>query len=164
MIDYLIDKYQLTIDQDLTADQKTTSLLVRRMLDEHLYWVMSYSRWQDERFWPLFRGEFLKNFPEISAKALEKPRSYNLSKYQVQGIGRYAPETIYQAGVEDLAAIEHLLGDKDFIFGKKPHSLDACIYGFLANIYYFEIDTPLRQFIQSKSSLASYCDRMRSHL
>jgi len=79
MIDYLIDKYQLTIDQDLTADQKTTSLLVRRMLDEHLYWVMAYSRWQDERYWPLFRGEFLKNFPEISAKALEKPRSYNLS-------------------------------------------------------------------------------------
>ena len=29
------------------------------MLDD-LYWVMSYSRWKDERFWPLFRAALLR--------------------------------------------------------------------------------------------------------
>ena len=37
----------------------TRSLLVTRLLDD-LYWVMSYSRWQDERFWPAFPRGFMR--------------------------------------------------------------------------------------------------------
>ena len=50
---YLTGKYRLTIDAALTQAQRTQDLLVTRMLDD-LYWVMSYSRWQDERYWPAF--------------------------------------------------------------------------------------------------------------
>jgi len=164
MIGYLIETYQITIDEDLTEEQKSLSFLIKRMLDEHLYWVMSYSRWQDERFWPLFRDEFLRRFPEVSASDLEQPRNYNKEKYQVQGIGRYEQEDVYQAGIDDLEAIAFFLGKQDFIFGSKIHSLDACIYGFLANIYYFEIDTPLKQYLESTKTLAPYCERIRKQL
>ncbi len=51
---YVIGKYRLAIDAALTPAQRTTDLLVTRMLDD-LYWVMSYSRWKDERYWPAFR-------------------------------------------------------------------------------------------------------------
>src|SRR3954447_1388473 len=47
-------KLGLTIDDTLTPAQRDNGLLLRRMLDD-LYWVMSYSRWQDDRFFPLFR-------------------------------------------------------------------------------------------------------------
>ena len=50
----LIRKYNLAIDDGLTVTQRNTSHLVTRMLDD-LYWVMSYSRWKDERYWPAFR-------------------------------------------------------------------------------------------------------------
>ena len=43
IIAHLTARYGLTIDDSLTAAQRDTSLLVRRMLDD-LYWVMSYSR------------------------------------------------------------------------------------------------------------------------
>src|SRR5271156_6279507 len=39
-------KYHLTIDDELTAAERDTDLLVARLLDD-LYWVMSYSRWKD---------------------------------------------------------------------------------------------------------------------
>jgi glutathione S-transferase len=45
---HLIKKYGLPIDAALTASQRDTGLLIRRMLDD-LYWVMSYSRWRDEQ-------------------------------------------------------------------------------------------------------------------
>lgn len=45
----LISRYALTIDDALTPRQRDTDLLLRRMLDD-LYWVMSYSRWEDDRF------------------------------------------------------------------------------------------------------------------
>ena len=51
IIAHLVRKYGLTIDANLTPAQRMTNLLVTRMLDD-LYWVMSYSRWKDERFSP----------------------------------------------------------------------------------------------------------------
>jgi glutathione S-transferase len=50
---YVTDKYGVTLDSSLTKEQRTTNFLVTRTLDD-LYWVMSYSRWKDERYWPQF--------------------------------------------------------------------------------------------------------------
>lgn len=50
IIHYLSEKYDTQLDNDLTVQQKTNHFLITRMLDNHLYWVMSYSRWQDERY------------------------------------------------------------------------------------------------------------------
>ena len=66
IIAHFIRKYGLEIDNGLTPAQRDTQLLIRRMLDD-LYWVMSYSRWKDERFWPLFRDAFLRRrIPDLT--------------------------------------------------------------------------------------------------
>ena len=59
---HLIAHYALSIDDGLTAGEHDMDHLIRRTLDD-LYWVMSYSRWKDERFWPLFRAALLTNAP-----------------------------------------------------------------------------------------------------
>jgi len=51
---YVTEKYGVTLDLALTPAQRTTNLLITRTLDD-LYWVMSYSRWTDGRYWPQFR-------------------------------------------------------------------------------------------------------------
>ena len=53
IIAHLIAKYRLRIDDGLTPSQRDTNHLILRMLDD-LYWVMSYSRWKDEEYWPRF--------------------------------------------------------------------------------------------------------------
>ena len=55
---HVTSKYRLTMDAALTPAQRDTEPLVTRMLDD-LYWVMSYSRWKDERYWPAFRDALL---------------------------------------------------------------------------------------------------------
>src|SRR3974377_1048074 len=57
IIAYVTQKHRITIDAALTPAQRTTNLLITRMLDD-LYWVMSYSRWKDTRYWNVF-GEAL---------------------------------------------------------------------------------------------------------
>jgi glutathione S-transferase len=54
IIAHLTSKYRVTIDAELNQRQRDLSHLITRMLDD-LYWVMSYSRWKDERYWPAFR-------------------------------------------------------------------------------------------------------------
>jgi glutathione S-transferase len=159
----LIARYALPIDDDLMASQHNTDHLIRRMLDD-LYWVMSYSRWKDERFWPLFRDALLRTHPGITEAALEAARAYNFKRYQYQGIGRYERDEVYARGIADLRVLADLVPASGFLFGAKPSSCDAAIYGFIANIYFYEIDTPLKQFLLSRPNLVAHCRAVQAAL
>ncbi len=159
IIAHLIKRHHLTIDSGLTASQRDIDLLVRRTLDD-LYWVMSYSRWRDDEYWPLFRDEILKEHGDVTAESLEKARAYNFQRYYYQGIGRYERDAVFARGLADLEALAHLIPDSGFFFGANIHSIDAGVYGFLANIYFFRIDTPLKSFIASHANLARHCEAL----
>jgi len=36
------------------------------------------------------------------------------------------------------------------------------VYGFVANIYFYDIDTPLKRFVLSQTRLVRHCNAMRS--
>ena len=108
IIAHLIARDGLGIDAGLTPAQRDTDHLVRRMLDD-LYWVISYSRWQDDRFWPAFRDAFLRFHPAVAPETLEAARAYNFKRYHAQGIGRLAPDEAFARGIADLEVLSHLL-------------------------------------------------------
>jgi glutathione S-transferase len=156
IIEYLIRCFDLPIDSGLTRDQRDTQLMVGRVLDD-LYWVMSYSRWKDDRFWPRFRDAFLTAYPSTTMAELEGAREYNFKRYHYQGIGRFEPEAAYARGLVDLDVLARLVPAGDFVFGAMPRSLDAALYGFIANVLFFEIDTPLRCFVKAHPNLVAHC-------
>jgi glutathione S-transferase len=156
IIFHLCRKYRLAIDDGLSDSQRTTAHLVRRMLDD-LYWVMSYSRWRDPRFWPLFKDEILRTHAAITESSLEAARKYNFERYHYQGIGRYEPDDVYRRGLADLESLARLVPEAGFFFGEKAGSIDAGIYGFLANILFYKIDTPLKAFVAAHSNLVRHC-------
>jgi hypothetical protein len=43
------------------------------------------------------------------------------------------------------------------LHGPQPTSVDAGIYGFIANIHFYDIDTPLKQFVSSQQNLVRHC-------
>ena len=156
IIAHLIGKYRLTIDAALSARERDASHLVTRMLDD-LYWVMSYSRWKDERHWPVFRDAFIKQHPSLTEAALLKAREYNFQRYHFQGIGRYPPEAAYARGLADLEVLANVVPASGYVYGAKPTSIDAGIYGFIANIYFYDIATPLKQFVAAQENLVRHC-------
>lgn len=161
IIHYVTSKHAVIMDSRLTDSQRTTDLLLRRTLDD-LYWVMSYSRWRDDSFWPLFRDEMLRTHPNLTFDGMESARRYNFERYRYQGIGRYEPAEAYARGLGDLAALAGVMPTEGFLFGPHPASIDAAVYGFLANVYYFDIDTPLKRFVASHLSLVRHTDAMHA--
>lgn len=153
---YLIRNYHLTIDAALTAAQRTTSLLITRMLDD-LYWVMSYSRWQDERYWPAFRDALLREHPGLTEEALRKAKQFNSQRYYFQGIGRYERDAAMARGLADLQALADLIPAGGYVHGERPTAIDAGIYGFIANIYFYDIATPLKQFVVAHDNIVRHC-------
>jgi glutathione S-transferase len=156
IIAHLIAKYSLTIDAALGTRERNLSLLVTRLLDD-LYWVMSYSRWQDERYWPAFRSALMREHPSITDEGLAKAREFNFRRYHFQGIGRYEPDAAYARGLADLGVLADLVPLNGYVHGASATSIDAGIYGFLANIQFYDIDTPLKQFVSSRQTLVRHC-------
>ena len=161
IIVHLTRKHELTIDAGLSPAQRRTNHLVTRMLDD-LYWVMSYSRWKDERYYPAFRDAFIAQHPQLDAAGLEKAKAYNAQRYYYQGIGRYTPDQAYARGLADLEVLAELVPAEGYVHGPKPTSIDAGIYGFLANIYFFPIPTPLKAFVSAQPNLVRHCEAIHA--
>jgi glutathione S-transferase len=156
IVTYLIKTYALTIDSSLNAAQHNQNLLITRMLDD-LYWVMSYSRWKDDRYYPAFRDALLREHAGLNEAGLLKAREFNAQRYYYAGIGRYTPEAAYARGLADLGALAKLVPADGYMHGPRPTSIDAGIYGFVANIWFFDIDTPLKQFVRANANLVRHC-------
>jgi glutathione S-transferase len=156
IVGFVTQKYRLTIDAALNPSQRTTNLLITRMLDD-LYWVMSYSRWQDQRFWPAFRAALLREHPNLTEDGLAKAQAFNHQRYYYQGIGRFDPDAAMARGVADLGALAALIPSQGYLHGAKPTGIDAAIYGFIANIYFYDIDTPLKQFVVAHENIVRHC-------
>jgi glutathione S-transferase len=156
-IAHLIGKYRLTIDAALSPAERNTDHLVTRMLDD-LYWVMSYSRWKDDRYFPAFRDAFMAQHSRIDAAGLDRAREYNAQRYHFQGIGRYPPDQAYARGIADLKVLADLVPASGYVHGAKPTSIDAGIYGFVANIHYYPIPTPLQAFVSAHPNLVRHCE------
>ena len=156
IIAHLLHKYRLPIDDQLTNAQRHIHNLVIQMLDD-LYWVMSYSRWKDERFWPAFRDLLKGEHPQLDDQGLEQARQFNDKRYYYQGIGRFAPDAAYARGITDLRILADVIPMGGYAFGTKPTSLDAAIYGFIANIYFLPIEAPFKQFVDAHPNLIRHC-------
>jgi glutathione S-transferase len=161
IIEHVTRKYGVTLDDGRTAQQRDLDQLITRLLDD-LYWTMSYSRWKDEAFWPAFRDALLREHPSLSAEGLQKAREFNFQRYHYQGIGRFAPAAAYARGVADLQVLAHLVPARSYLRGPQPSTIDAAIYGFIANIYYFRIETPLRQFVCEHPNLVEHCEAIHA--
>jgi len=161
IIAHLVSKYRLTIDAALTPTQRMTNLLVTRMLDD-LYWVMSYSRWKDERYFPAFRDAFMAQHSQIDIAGMNKARDYNAQRYHFQGIGRYTPDQAYARGLADLQVLADLVPADGYVHGNEPTSIDAGIYGFIANIHFFPIPTPLKAFVTAHPNLVRHCEAIHA--
>jgi glutathione S-transferase len=161
IIAHVTRKYRLTIDAALSHAQHDANILVTRLLDD-LYWVMSYSRWKDERFFSAFRDAFIAQHPRLDAAGLNKARDYNAQRYFFQGIGRYAPEQAYARGIADLRVLAGLIPADGYVHGAKPTSIDAGIYGFIANIHFFPIATPLKACVEAHPNLVRHCEAIHN--
>jgi glutathione S-transferase len=153
---WLTKKYRIAMDAALTPGQRGESLFVTRTLDD-LYWVMSYSRWKDERYWPAFRDALKREHPQLTDEGLLKAKEFNAQRYYYQGIVRYEPDAAMARGIADLEALARLIPAQGFVHGETPTGIDAGIYGFIANIYFYDIDTPLKQFVTAHDNIVRHC-------
>ena len=93
---------------------------------------------------------------------MRKAQEFNFQRYYFQGIGRFEPDAAYARGLADLGVLGDLIPPRAYVHGPRPTSVDAAIYGFIANIWFYDIDTPLKRFVADHPNLADHCEAIHA--
>jgi glutathione S-transferase len=81
-----------------------------------------------------------------------------------RGIARHAPEIIAQKGRADLDAFAAFLGNRPFLLTDRPTSADTAVFGLVAPMVYWPMETPVAMYARSLPNVRAYCDRMRERV
>lgn len=162
IIEHLTLTHGLTLDSHLSDADRAVAHAFTKMMTEHLYWVILYSRWLDDEGWSKFKPSLVKILPPLIGPAIAAAVRRQLRQAaSAHGIARHAPAEIWRFGEADIDALAVLLSDRDFFFGDDPCSFDATALAFLGSILYFDlIDPPIKQHLRAHPNLTAYCDRM----
>jgi len=167
----IIERLSKELGKDLDAGlgpaERAVSHAFRRMLKEHLYWVMIVDRWCNDENWvtygPLITKLFFAQLPPDQQQAYTAGvRQQMIAQAQAQGMGRHTPAEVARLGMADLQAISDYLGDKPFFMGDTPTLVDATLYAYVANIVNVQFTSALRDFARGLPNLVAHCERMHS--
>lgn len=161
IIGHLKKAYGADPDQGLSAEQKAVARAFERMLSEHTYWGMLYGRWIAPAGWAVTREIFFGKMPApLKLLVPNLLRKKTIAAANGHGLGRHAPEKIYARIEEDLKAVADYLGNKPYMMGDEPTTLDATVYGFISNFHRAAMKTPITDIVARYPTLVAYSDRM----
>lgn len=162
IIDYLKTRFGVDPDAHLTPAERGTSLALRRLIEENLYWTMVYDRWIVDKNWRVFREVVLGGIP-VPVRYAIAPVARRGVRKQIRGhgIGIHSGDEIAAIGKRDINALSDALGDKPFFFGDKPTEIDAVAYGQLANILIPPFESAVKDEALRKKNLTAFIDRFK---
>ena len=167
IIEHLETKRGISLDARLTPKDRAIAAAFQSMLEEHLYFVMVYERWQIEANWErlaptlrrLFSGAGVPG--PLTGLVAAIARKGMLKTLFVQGTGRHAPPEVGRIGERIVGALAEQIGDGPFFFGAEPAPIDASAYAFLSGILDAPFDGPVRDAAARRENLKAYIERVK---
>jgi glutathione S-transferase len=160
IVAHLQQRHGAEMPASLREPDAGARLALRRLVEEHLYFVLLWTRWLTDEGWAITRPAFFGTLPVLPALVRRKMRRDLLG----QGVGRHRADEIVARGREDLDALAQFLGTQRFFGGDEPGAIDATIYAFLANLLWVPLDLPLRRHLAAQPALVAYCERLRARV
>ena len=161
IIEHLNRVHGNPLNEGLTPDQLATGHALRRMLEENLARIGGYTRWLTDENWPETRevgfGEMEEPWKsDISAKARDRIREDMI----LHGIGRHTPAEVQQIGLQDVRALETLIGDKAFALDDRPRDVDATVFGIIVQYIVPPLVCEISDYARGSDTLTGYCRRI----
>jgi glutathione S-transferase len=149
------------LDAGLSAHDRAIGHAVRRMLEEGFYFVAVYLRWHEDEGYEVLTPEFKKMLPAPLRMIMPLIRRSVRKTLHKQGTSRHGREDVVAMGIADLAALAELLGDRPFLLGDQPRTVDATVFAFLEGVLGFPRDTEVQARARSHLNLVAYRQRVR---
>jgi len=161
IINWINDQIEFDPDSSLVSDEKAIALATKRLLEDHLYFIIMKQRWLTKDGYKFTKTCF-KEIPWFARPFIFCKIKKNIQKtLYLQGLGRFSDDELYELANEDIKCLSSLLGESEYIFGtQEPTSLDIYIFSFIASIIQLPYDYPLKTLVMNKRNLVNHCKRI----
>ncbi len=150
------------LDAGLTEPDRALARVVRRTLEEGTYFLSVRMRWVEDDGWPVVRDEMKALMPAPLRLVLPLIRRKVTKMVHAQGTGRRTRAEASQLIADDWAAIAALLGDRPYLLGDRPRTVDCTVYAFLEGILGFPVESTHRAAVAGHANLVAYRQRLRA--
>ena len=164
IIEHLKVKTGKDPDAHLSAEQRAIGLAFRRMMKENFYWVIVQSRYKDEPNWKIYKELVLTLLDGVPME--QRPMVCDMYKQRIEGqmyghgIGRHSAKEVYELGMADLKAVSEMLGNKPYLLGDRPSTVDATVYAYIANLLQTPVECAAKDYGLSLKNVVDYLERM----
>jgi glutathione S-transferase len=162
IIEFLSKRYGVDLDAGLSSEQKAIGLAWRRTFEEHFHQVLEWELFEHPAGATYMRKSMLSKMPPVVGPLVFSIlRSHLRKQLYARGLARHTPDIIEAKGRADIDGLAAFLGDKPFLLGQQPRTADAAVFGLLAPMVYWPMQTPVASYAKSVNNIVSYCTRMR---
>lgn len=168
IIEHLKIAFGDRLDVGLGSAERAVAASFQSMLEEQLYFVILYQRWQDDRGWetyvPVLR-EVLggAGVPgPLRGLIASTVRKRIMSTLRAQGMGRHARSEVDVIGTRIMQATSDWMGDRPSFLGPNPTTVDATVYAFLTAIMDTPVASAVKTHAETLPNLRPYVDRMKA--
>src|SRR5262249_5837756 len=162
IIETLTRERGVSLDDGLSDDDRALGLLVQRTLEEALYFIMLFERWEIDENWKKVEPAYFGSAPWLLRKSFVPLIRRKVREYAYgQGVARLEESERNRKGESDIRATGPVRGDRQSPLGR-PSSFDAVAYAFLANLIWVPIASRTADVARRHENLVSYCERMKA--
>lgn len=162
VVDYLATNLGVDLDRALTPAEKMRSRVLRRLLESSAYFGMCWLRWMADAGFDAYKPVLRSLLPAGLGHVVVPILRRDMRKQIVlQGTGRMSEAEVNDALVHDFFALDAELGDKPWMFGDEPSSLDAVAFGFVESLLAFPVESEAQRRVRAETKLDSYRERVR---
>jgi glutathione S-transferase len=162
IMEFLSKKYGVDLDAGLNDEQKAIGFAWRRTFEEHFHQVLEWELFVHPAGAAYMRKSMVAQMPPVIGPVVFSMLKSRLGKQlYARGLARHAPDIIEAKGRADVDALAAFLKDRPFLVGDEPRTADTAVFGLLAPMAYWPMQTPVASYAKSVATIAAYCERMR---
>ncbi|MEM9851455.1 MAG: glutathione S-transferase family protein [Pseudomonadota bacterium] len=162
---HLETAHGVDFDGALSDAERATGHLLRRTMEEHLYFAILAERWIEELNWEVLQKVYFKELPMVLKLFLPGlVRRSTVGQAKAQGVGRHSAAERLDRGRADIDAVAQVLGDTPWLFGDRPTSYDASVASMLRSATFFPRETDLARAVKAHANLVAYMERARTDI
>ncbi len=165
ILEYLKSQYGDPLSKGLDQRDRAHHHALARMMEEHLYFAILYSRWLLPENAPRVRETFFAGLHPAVRGLVFKMVQKNLAKTtKLQGMGRHSLKEIERLAIQDLRALSSVLRDRQFFGGEWPRTIDCVAYSFICNVVEPPFESEVKTAAIGMRNLLEYNARMGQHV
>jgi glutathione S-transferase len=161
IIRYLAAEYGVSLDDGLDERDRAVGHALKTAFEERFHQILEWELFVHPAGAAYIDGLVRARLPPLVGPLVGASVKRRFARQlHARGIGRHPPSTIADLGRAEIDMLSAFLGDRPFLFGDRPLLPDLAVFGQVAPLVCWPMETPVARHARSVPNVVSLIRRI----